>query len=179
MGTLPSNPIGQVQRSAVGLSALNVNIDHMLCNLNSAFNPLHRDCLLNYHVAAVNSSQVCMSVVMPNEMLQSFSMLLESMGGFFRVVNGKARSSSASIKAHDLDKIAEHEKVADAFRSEVCTLFDSFIRKGLDSKEAIKRTNATLKLQNNPWASWYIVETTLRAAGRLRKPKGGKEVKNI
>ena len=117
MNMLPSKA-SQLPRPAGGLAALDVNIDSMLCNLSSAFNPLHRDCMLNYHVQAVDARQVCMSVVMPNEMLSSFSMFLESMGGFFRIVNNKARSSSATIKTHDLEKLAEREQAKAAFDSE-------------------------------------------------------------
>ncbi len=174
MNTLPSNTVGQVRRSAVGLAVLDVNIDQLLCNLTSAFNPLHRDCLLNYHVKAVNARQVCMSVVMPNEMLQSFSQLLESMGGFFRIVNGKARSSSAAIKTHDLDKIAEREEFANARRLEVCAIFDDLMERGHSMNESIKLTNIALKAGNNPWASRYMVENVLRSAGRLRKSRSGK-----
>lgn len=173
MDTLQCNKQGYAHRSAVGMELLNVNIDTLLCNLNSAFNPLHRDCLLNYHVTAVNSGQVCMSVVMPSEMLRSFSMLLESMGGFFRVVNGKARASSATVKAHDLDTITERDRLIEAFKTEVCTLFDNHVSQGHAPKEAIKLTNADMKAQKSPWASHDIIKSTLRAMGRLRKQKGG------
>jgi hypothetical protein len=176
MNMLPHKAERQVQRSAVGLSGLDVNVDNLLCNLTSAFNPLHRDCLLNYHVRAVNSGQVCMSVVMPNEMLQSFSQLLESMGGFFRVVNGKARASTAAVKVHDLDKIAERDQLANDRRNEVCSTFDNFTRHGHSMNDAIKLTNNALKAGNNPWASRYMVENVLRSMGRLRKSKGGKGV---
>ncbi|MDA8413808.1 MAG: hypothetical protein M0023_08465 [Desulfobacteraceae bacterium] len=168
---------GQVQRSAVGLPGLNVDMDNLLYNLTSAFNPLHRDCLLNYHVAAVNAQQVCMSVVMPREMLQSFSQLLESMGGFFRVVNGKARAASAIVKAHDLDKIAEREQLASDRKAGVCAIFDKLISQGHSSSDAIRLTNNALRAENNPWASRYMVESVLRSEGRLRKSKGGKERK--
>lgn len=161
----------QTGRSAVGLGGLDVNIDLLLCNLNSAFNPLHRDCLVNYHVTAVNTHQVCMSVVLPNEMLHSFSTFLESMGGFFRVVNNKARSASAIVKAHDLDEIEERKQRILNFSSEACSLFDEYQSKGHNVRESVKMTNFALKAQGNPWASLYLVEKTLRAAGRLRKVK--------
>ena len=170
------NSIGQAHRPAVGLSGLQVDIDSMLCNLNSAFNPLHRDCLLDYHVRSVNSSQVCMSVVMPNELLSSFSQMLESMGGFFRVVNNKARSSAASIRIHDLDAIAKREQITSDFKKDVCSLFDKFISQGFAMNDAVKSTNNALKAKNHPWASFYIVQNTLRAAGRLRRSKDIREV---
>jgi hypothetical protein len=179
MNTLPLKAAGQVHRSAVGLPGLNVNMDTLLYNISSSFNPLHRDCLIDYHVKAVNPSQVCMSVVMPNEMLQSFSILMESLGGFFRVVNIKSRSSRASLKAHDLDEISDRDERIRLFRSEVCTLFEGFINQGCDKNEAIKRTNSSLKAQSNPWASWQVVENVLRSEGCLRKSghmKGGENL---
>ena len=169
MRTLPFEPVTRLSGSAGGVSRLDVNIDSLLCNLNSAFNPLHRDCMLDYRVQAVNTEQICMSVIMPNEMLQSFSMFLESMGGFFRVVNNKARVSSSMIKIHDLAEIADREKFVNGFSKDVCTLFDGFIVQGCDVKESVKRSNASMKELGHPWATFYQVERTLRAAGRLRK----------
>lgn len=170
MNTLPSRGC-QPSRTAGGLAALDINMDSMLCNLTSAFNPLHRDCLLDYHVHAVNSGQVCMSVVMSNEMLRSFSQLLESMGGFFRIVNNKARSSSAHIKAHDLGELEKLAQFKDAFRSEVCSLLDGFISQGHISKDAVKRTNFAMKAKKHPWANFYLIEKEIRSTGRLRKAK--------
>lgn len=161
----------QPARSASGLSALDTNMDSLLCNLSSSFNPLHRDCLLDYQVQAVNTGHVCMSVVMPNEMLRSFSTLLESMGGFFRIVNNKARSSSATIKAHDLDELERQSQFKSAFHSEVCSMFDSFISQGHVMKDAVKRTNFAMKAKKHPWASFYIIEKTLRSEGRLLSAK--------
>lgn len=100
-------------------------------------------------------------------MLRSFSQLLESMGGFFRVVNNKARSSSAVLKAHDLDELEKRAQFKAAFHSDVCSLFDNFIKQGYAIKDAAKRTNFALKAKNHPWATFYLVEKTLRAEGRL------------
>ena len=151
---------------------LNENIDSLLCNLTSAFNPLHRDCLLDYQVKAINSGEVCMSVILPNEMLLSFSTLLESMGGFFRAVNNRARSVVAEQRLYDLDQIQAQQAANSGFRNEVCTLFDDFIHQGLTRNEAIKRVNSTLKGQNSPWASWDIITSVLRSEGRFRRSKG-------
>ena len=55
------------------------------------------------------------------------------------------------------------------FREKCCTLFDEFRRQGYDAKEAAKRTNFALKAVSHPWASYEVVASTLRAAGRFRK----------
>lgn len=159
---------------AGSVSKLEINMDQLLFNLNSAFNPLHRDCLVDYHVQAVDTRNICMSVVMPNEMLHSFSLLLESMGGFFRLANNKARSSSAVVKAHDLGEMAKREETINFYKKEVVELYDSFTSQGHDRKDALKLTNRALRAKEHPWSSTYIIEKVLRSAGRFRKTNNEK-----
>lgn len=156
------------------LSGLKVDMDVLLGDISRAFNPLHRDCLLSYHVKAISPEQVCMSVAMPADMLKSFTTLLESLGGFYRVVNYRTRSTMAEIKSHDLAEIAAGKDRIESFTNEVCMIFDELLKSGLDRRTALKQTNSALKAQNNPYATYYIVEKTLRATGRLRK-----EVKKV
>lgn len=151
-----------------GTTGLEINIDQLLFSLNSSFNPLHRDCLLNYQVRAVDTKNICMSVVMPNEMMHSFSLLLESVGGFFRIVNNKARAASAAVKVHDLGEISKREATINSYQAEVLESFDSYISQGHDRKEALKLVNRKLKASGHPWASAYVVERVVRSAGRFR-----------
>ncbi|HET6420322.1 MAG TPA: hypothetical protein VFG19_09210 [Geobacteraceae bacterium] len=67
---------------------------------------------------------------------------------------------------HSPDLVA---KKHDDFRDKCCTLFDDFKRQGFDTNESIKRTNFALKAVSHPWASYEVVSTTLRSAGRFRK----------
>lgn len=64
------------------------------------------------------------------------------------------------------------ERLQADFAEKVCCLFDGFRRQGLDVKEATKRTNFALKAKNEPWATYEVVASVLRAAGRFRKQKG-------
>lgn len=165
---------GQLYRSA-GVLAPDIDINGLLCNLNSAFNPLHRDCLLDYHVDMVDRQRVCLSVIMPRDALRSFTLLLESMGGFFRVVNNKARSAHAIYKVHDIDGVTARKQLASERERLVCSVFDSFREQGHSTQESIKRTNFALKSGNGSWSSRYIVEKMLRVSGRLRQSKRRKE----
>ena len=174
-----NNLIGsQPHRPAVGL-ALNVDMESMLYDLNSSFNPLHRDCLMDYHVTALDAGKVCMSVIMPRGMLRSFTTLLESMGGFFRFVDNRRKSTEASARVLDLDRLAERDRVKQSFQSEVCSLYDKYVGKGYSRSEAVKAVNRTLKAQNNPWANLYMIENVLRSAGRFKRSCNGKEGKTF
>jgi hypothetical protein len=108
---------------------------------------------------------------MPDELLHSFSVLLESMTGFFRFVGNKAHAVAATVKAHDLGEIAKTKKFVEDYEAEIFTLFDDYVKDGFDIKTATRQTNLTMKSFNHPWAVMNMTEATLRKSGRLRKPK--------
>lgn len=151
-----------------------VDIDRVLCDLNSEFNPLHRDFLLDYHVAGVRDGYVYLSVALPEGMTRVFVSMLESMTGFFRFIDIKARSASAVAKVHDPAQREKVEVMQKDFHKEVCEIFDGLIGQGLDVKEAVKRTNSTLKASGSPWATFETVQKVLRSEGRFRRRKGAK-----
>lgn len=64
--------------------------------------------------------------------------------------------------------LTRSERLQEEFREEVCTLFDSFLAQGVESKEAIKRVNLALKDKKHPWATFEVVAGVLRSQGRLR-----------
>jgi len=76
------------------------------------------------------------------------------------------RRSSGTVRPREVERLQ-----AD-FSDKVCTLFDGFRRQGLDVKEATKQTNFALKAKNEPWATYEVVASVLRSAGRFRKLKG-------
>ena len=162
---------GQTTRSAWGAPVLEIDMAATLYDLTTSFNPLHKDALIDYQVRSINASQICMSVVMPKGMLIAFSTLLESMGGFFRVVSHRAKASEASRKVHDLSAIEARDKHISSFTTDTLRIFDGFVRAGNDKKTAVRLTNSALKEQQSPYATLYIVEKVLRSAGRLRKNK--------
>lgn len=148
-------------------------MDRLLLDVNSQFNPLRSDFLLDFHVSGARDGLVYVSFALPEGMTRVFVSFLQSMAGFFRFVDIKARSASAVVKAHDPAQRAEVERLQAAFRDEVCEIFDGFRVQGLDVKEAVKRTNSTLKARQHPWATFETVQKVLRSEGRFRRQKGG------
>ncbi len=58
---------------------------------------------------------------------------------------------------------------ADAFREEVCQVYDLLIEAGMEPTEAIRKTRSALKAINYPNVTYDHVMARLRASGRLRK----------
>lgn len=152
-------------------SPYSVEIERVLYDANSLFNPLHKDFILDYHVSGVKDGYVYLTLAIPEGMTRVFVSLLESLTGFFRCINVKARSKSAQSKCIDPFEIQQRQQRQDEFRSTVCSVFDDLISQGVSLKDAVKRTNSTLKAQGSPWASYEIVQSELRAAGRFRRKK--------
>ncbi|MBJ6750248.1 hypothetical protein [Geomonas anaerohicana] len=145
------------------------DIDRALSQLNTTFNPLHRDFAFDFHVSKARDGYVFLSIALPEGMTRFFIQFLESMHGFFRHMDIKARSAAASRKALDPSEIAKAEARLASFRERVCSTFDFLVGQGFDVKEAVSRTNSALKAENCPWASYETVQGVLRASGRFRK----------
>lgn len=153
-------------------SPLSVDIDRVLGDLHSSFNPLHKDFLLDFHVSGARDGFVFLTIALPEGMTRVFVSMLESMSGFFRFIDIKARAAVGQSKAHDPALKLQAEKNQVEFRNEVLSLFDGFIGQGLEPKEAVKRTNSALKARNNPWATHEVVQGVVRASGRFRTKRG-------
>ena len=78
-----------------------VDVDRLLFDLNSAFNPLHPGCQVDFHVSAVKDGYVFLSVALPEGMTRAYVTLLESLNGLFRCMDVKSRSVSAQAKTID------------------------------------------------------------------------------
>jgi len=151
------------------------DIGRVLCDLNSSFNPLHRDFLLDFHVAGARDGFVCLSIVLPEGMTKVFVSMLESMTGFFRFIDIKSRAAESVARIHEPERVQSTLKAQAEFSESVCALYDTLICEGIPSTEAIKRTNLTLKAKGEVWATYATVTEVLRKAGRLRKPKSKKK----
>lgn len=149
-----------------------IDFGKVAIDVNRLFNPLHTDYALDFHVSEARDGYVFLSIALPEGITRSFVSFLESMVGFFRFVDVKARAASSQFKVNSPEKIATVERLQADFKANVLSLYDGFTGQGLDSKEAVKRTNAALKAQNNPWATHDIVLGVVRASGRLRKKRG-------
>lgn len=151
-----------------------VDFERVAYDVNRMFNPLHTEFALDYHV--FRDGYVFLTLALPVGMTKAFVSFLESMSGFFRFIDIKARAVSAQVKVRSPEDQAKCERLQASFREDVLSLFDGFIGQGLDAKEAVKRTNSGLKAQGNPWATYDIVLGVVRSSGRFRtkrvRPQG-------
>lgn len=156
-----------------GSPSLSFDIRRVLCDLNSDFNPLHKDFLLQYQVSGVRDGLVLVTIALPEGMTKVFVDMLQNLAGFFRFIDIKARAASASARATaslvDLTDLKRREDLQKDFRKEVCDLYDGFITQGYDRKQAVKLSNSSLKAKNHPWATHDTISTVLRSSGRFRK----------
>jgi len=149
-----------------------VDFERVAYDVNRMFNPLHTEFALDYHVSDVRDGYVFLSLALPVGMTKAFVSFLESMSGFFRFIDIKSRAVSAQVKVRSPEDQAKCDRLQATFREDVLCLFDGFIGQGLDAKEAVKRTNAALKAQHNPWATYDIVLGVVRSSGRFRTKRG-------
>lgn len=156
-----------------GRPALPVDMDRLLLDVNTQFNPLRSEFLLDFHISGARDGLVYVSFALPEGMTRLFVSFLQSMAGFFRFVDIKARSASAIVKAHDPAEREQVEVMQKDFHKEVCEIYDGLRGQGLDMKEATKRTNSALKAKKHPWATFETVQKVLRSEGRFRRQKGG------
>jgi hypothetical protein len=175
--------LSRIQKTVVASPSLapqsmSADIDRALLQLNTMFNPLHQDFALDFHVSGAKNGYVYLSIALPEGMTRVFVQLLESMHGFFRFIDIKAKTAVATRRAVDPGAIAEAEDRHKAFKERVCSVFDAFRGQGIDPKEAISRTNAALKAENCPWATYENVTGVLRASGRFRKSTRTKAASN-
>lgn len=146
-----------------------VDVERAMFDLNRAFDPLQKECVLDFHISGARDGYVYLSFALPEGMTRVFVSLLQSLHGFFRFVDLKARVATIERKAVDPAEIRERQNLQAEFRSEVCRVFDEFRGQGLEVKEAVKRTNSALKAAGNPWATHAVVSDVLRGAGRFRR----------
>lgn len=149
-----------------------IDIKRLVFNANTIFNPLHQESLFDCQAVAVHDGRVLLNIALPCEMSRFFVALLESMIGFFRVMDRKSQVASSNSRWIDPKAVEAREKVRKDFINTACSLFDGFVAEGLSMNDAVKRTNSALKAQKHPWATSYgVVSSTLRAEGKLRKTK--------
>lgn len=148
--------------------------NHRGNHVGSAFDLLHSDCLVDYHVTGMNETHVFLALALPVGTQRHFVRLLESLAGLFHILDGKEKSTLSQVKV--LSPSGQEQAAANRAlcQETACKVFDGLIRQGLDIKEATKRTNKTLKATGHPWASFEVVSDLLRKSGRFRRMKGGK-----
>jgi len=151
--------------------ALNSDVERALSDFNRAFNLRHSGSELDFRVSGVRDGHVLLSVALPVGMTRVFASLLQSLNGFFQVVDQKARIAALQDRPVDPDEIERKNRAHSEFRKAVLETYQGFQRQGYTSKEALSRTNLALKAQNHPWANYDSVKAVLSAAGYLRKER--------
>jgi hypothetical protein len=150
------------------------DINRLLFDLNSAFNPLHPGCQVNFQVSTVKDGYVFLSVALPEGMTRAYVTLLESLNGMIRCMDVKSRAVAAQVKVHDIQEREDIEARMEAHKAKVVLRYEGYLADGCDQAEAIRRTNASLKCEKHPWASYDLTKQILREAGKFRKrPKKG------
>lgn len=147
------------------------DINRLLFDLNSAFNPLHPGCQVDFHVSAVKDGYVFLSVALPEGMTRAYVTLLESLNGMIRCMDVKSRAVAAQSRVHDVNEREDIDARIAAHKAKVVARYDGYIADGCDPAEATKRTNASFKCEKHPWASYEVTKQILREAGKFRKRK--------
>lgn len=111
-----------VDTSPLPVVPFSADVDRLLFDLNSAFNPLHSGCQVDFHVSAVRDGYVHLSVALPEGMTRAYVTLLESLGGLFRCIDTKSRSASAQSKVYDTSQREAVTERAAAFSQKVGAL---------------------------------------------------------
>lgn len=145
-----------------------------LLHTGNAFDLLHDGCMVDYRITGSNESHVFLAIALPHGTQRHFVHLLESLAGFFHILDGKERSQLAQVKARSPEQDQEAEKNLAERTAEVCTLFDNFTSQGLTRNDAVKLTNSTLKASGKVWSTHEVVSWLLRKAGRFRRQERGK-----
>jgi hypothetical protein len=166
-----------LQKTATPLALPDIDINRLLFDASTLFNPLHHESLLDCQAVEIRDGRVILNVALPQDMTRFFIALLESMTGFFRVMQQKTRVVKAQGKCIDPVEIEQRESRKREYAEEVCSLFDGFVTNGHEMTEAIRLTNSALKAKSHPWATYHLVSSVLRSEGRLRK-RERKERKN-
>lgn len=120
----------------------------------------------NLKVTPAENDQVEVTVTLPADLLVDYVRLLDSLTGFFKVVNRKAKYAMVRSEASSQKYAEEAQQRIAEYRSRLVELFDNYSAQGLDRKSAIKQIAALLRSENHPWCCPDLVRSNLVAAGR-------------
>ena len=170
---LPTGP-GPAIADTGPAAPFSVDVRRLVGDISQTFNPLAGGFALDLRVSPARDGYVCVSVALPEGMTRAFVALLDSLHGLVRVVDNKSRASFAQARAVDLGEIEKTRQFSDSYKAEVCRVFDALTARGVDRREAVKLTNRAMKDAGHPWATFDLVQDTLRAAGRFRSARSGR-----
>ena len=174
VGGVPSGKTAStaVDRGSGGRPLPDFDIPALVYRVNSTFNPFAAGSGIDCRVNQVKDGLTFYELALPSELSRFFVAFLESMTGFFRVLNVKEQHALATdlarFKAIDPQAIAERDAFKADYIARVCTTFEDLRSQGQETNEAIKGTLRALKSVSHPWATYEQIKSCLRSEGLLR-----------
>ncbi len=120
---------------------------------------------LNPKVTPLDDDQVELTLTLPDDLVQDFLKVLDSLTNLATIVRSKTRLARLKDNSADIAQL-ERIKERDAFYARVVNLYDCQIARGLKRTAAIKAISIELRKEKHPWASIELVRSALVAAGR-------------
>ena len=121
-------------------------------------------------VTPLENNKVRVTVTLESDEYIHYVRLLDSLTGFFRVINTKNRLAKAKAHYESEEYAEETGKVKARYYARIVKLFDLYTSQGLNRYSAIKQIGADLRKENHPWSSPDLVRFSLGAAGRPGRP---------
>ena len=117
-------------------------------------------------ITPLEDNKVQVTVTLESDEFIHYVRLLDSLTGFFRVINTKNRLAKAKVHYESEEHAEETGKIKSQYYSRLVESFDHYTSQGLDRKAAVKQISADLRKENHPWSSPDLVRPSLVAAGR-------------
>jgi len=124
----------------------------------------------NLQVPPAQDDQAQVTATLPYDLFSDSLRLLDSLTGFVRTVNSKAKlaKSQTDQAKEKLDREAK-QNIA-RYQDDLVQAFDQYTSQGFDRKAAIKQITADLRAEKHCWSSPGLVRSSLVAAGRGGRP---------
>ena len=135
--------------------------------MTSLFSYLHRSLKVT---PTDNKEELQVTVNLPADLVIHYVKVLDSLTGFARTINSKAKL--ASLKDPDFEKhLAVQGRIAkENYYKRIVEEYDLYTADGLTRYEVIKKISAGLRAENHQWSSPDLVRPSLVEAGRSGRP---------
>jgi len=154
-----------LDRPLKGVASMNKQSISYATNL---FHPALPDDLLKFESVSYSNNIVALTLTLPEGLLKPYTEVLSSLTDFVRFLAYKSKLAKNISVANSPEEIKRRKGFKEAYIKEVCSIFDSLIKKGVPARKVISDTNNALKKQGHVWADYYLTEHTLRQEGKLK-----------
>jgi hypothetical protein len=142
-------------------------------SLFSAYNlisPKSGNNAISYQVVSRSSGFVQFLMTMPESALSGFIDTMVAVSELSIAMQRQAKYFAAQNRPVDLKEKEEAERLLERFEEEVCFVYDQYISRGIEEKEAISKTRSDVK-PRYVFVTYETVKDTLRKSGRFRKQR--------